>query len=265
MTPSSATTLPTAADLTGHSDAPTVLVEIWSDIACPWCYIGKRRFAAALHAFAHRDQVEVVWRSYELSPETPTGPGLPEIAALSARMHAPEERIREMFAHVTAVAAGDGLVYDFDRAVAANTFDAHRLVHVAREHGGAALAERTLEALFAAQFTQGGDLGTPSVLAEIAAEAGFAAAGLDDDAVLAVLAGDDAADAVRHDEAEARALGVTGVPFFVAGRRIAVSGAQPVEVFGRLLEAAWQEANPLTTLAGADEAAGACVDDSCGI
>ncbi|WP_242448501.1 DsbA family oxidoreductase [Cellulomonas sp. WB94] len=265
MTASSSATLPTAPVVPRTTATPTVLVEVWSDIACPWCYIGKRRFAAALQAFPHRDEVEVVWRSYELSPETPAGPGVPEIAALSARMHAPEARIREMFAHVTEVAAGNGLVYDFDRALAANTFDAHRLVHLAREHGGAALADRTLEALFAAQFTHGGDLGTASVLVEIAADAGFGAAGLDDDAVLAVLAGDHAADAVRHDEAEARELGVTGVPFFVAGRRIAVSGAQPVEVFGRLLEAAWREANPLVTLAGTDEAAGACVDDSCGI
>jgi len=266
VTTSSSATLSTSPNIAGAAAAtPTVLVEVWSDIACPWCYIGKRRFAAALQAFAHRDQVQVVWRSYELSPETPAGPGVPEIAALSARMGAPVERIREMFAHVTEVAAGDGLTYDFERALAANTFDAHRLVHLAREHGGPALADRTLEALFAAQFTVGADLGTASVLVGIAADAGFAAAGLDDAAVLAALAGDRAADAVRHDEAEARALGVTGVPFFVAGRRIAVSGAQPVKVFVRLLEAAWQEANPLVPLTGTDEAAGACVDDSCAI
>ncbi|MGV8976417.1 MAG: DsbA family oxidoreductase [Cellulomonas sp.] len=261
MTTSSPTALTTSPNPTGA----TVLVEVWSDIACPWCYIGKRRFAAALQSFAHRDHVEVVWRSYELSPETPAGPGVPEIAALSQRMGAPVERIREMFAHVTEVAAADGLDYDFDVALAANTFDAHRLVHLAREHGGAELADRTLEALFAAQFTRGGDLGTRSVLAQIAAGAGFGDAGLDDAAVLATLAGDDAADAVRQDEAEARGLGVTGVPFFVAGRRLAVSGAQPVEVFSRLLETAWSEANPPPTLAGTDDAAGACVDDSCAI
>ena len=265
MTTSSSATLSTSPNIAGAAATPTVLVEVWSDVACPWCYIGKRRFAAALQAFAHSDHVEVVWRSYELSPDAPAGPGVPEIAALSRRMGAPVERVREMFAHVTEVAAGDGLTYDFERALAANTFDAHRLVHLAREHGGPELADRTLEALFAAQFTVGADLGTASELAGIAADAGFAAAGLDDAAVLAALAGDHAADAVRHDEAEARALGVTGVPFFVAGRRIAVSGAQPVEVFNRLLEAAWQQANPLVPLDGTDEAAGACVDDSCAI
>ena len=265
MSISSSATLPTSPEVARTTSGPTVLVEVWSDIACPWCYVGKRRFAAALHAFPHCDQVEVVWRSYELSPETPAGPGVPEIAALSTRMHAPAERIREMFAHVTEVAAGEGLVYDFDRALAANTFDAHRLVHLARDHGGSELADRTLEALFAAQFTRGRDLGTATVLAEIAAEAGFGAAGLDDAAVLAALAGDHAADGVRHDEAEARALGVNGVPFFVAGRRIAVSGAQPVEVFGRFLDAAWQGANPRVPFRGTDEAADACVDDARGI
>lgn len=214
MTASSSATLPAPSGTASRSATPTGRVEVWSDIACPWCYIGKRRFTAALQAFAHRDHVEVVWRSYELSPDTPVGPGVPEIAALSQRPGAPGERIREMFAHVTEVAAADGLTYDFDRALAANTFDAHRLVHLAREHGGSNLADRTLEAL-------------------------------------------------HHDEAEARALGVTGVPFFVAGRRIAISGAQPVEVFGRPLEAAWQEANPLAPLPGTDETAGACVDDSC--
>ncbi|HEY5553427.1 MAG TPA: DsbA family oxidoreductase, partial [Cellulomonas sp.] len=170
MTTSSSATLSTSPNIAAA--AATVLVEVWSDVACPWCYIGKRRFVAALQAFAHRDHVEVVWRSYELSPDTPAGPGVPEIAALSARMGAPVERIREMFAHVTEVAAGDGLAYDFERALAANTFDAHRLVHLAREHGGPALADRTLEALFAAQFTVGADLGTAPVLAEIAADAG---------------------------------------------------------------------------------------------
>jgi predicted DsbA family dithiol-disulfide isomerase len=240
-------------------------IEIWSDIACPWCYLGKRRFAAALELFPHRAHVEVVWRSYELSPATPTGPGVPEIIALSQRMGTSVAKIREMVARVTDAAAGDGLAYDFERVLSVNTFDAHRLVHLAQLHGGPGLADRTLEALFAAHFTAGVDLGTPSELARIAADAGFADHGLDDAAVLGALAGDDAAAAVRRDEADARALGVTGVPFFVADRRIAVSGAQPVEVFVQLLETGWAQANPLAVLAGSDAAAGACVDDSCSI
>jgi predicted DsbA family dithiol-disulfide isomerase len=263
VTTISRSTLSTLPGLVAPPATRTVRVEVWSDIACPWCYLGKRRFTAALRAFPFRDHVEVVWRSYELSPDTPTGPGVPAIAALSQRMGAPVEQIRQMFERVTAAAAGDGLAYDFARVLAVNTFDAHRLVHLAREHGGPALADRTLDALFAAHFTAGIDLGAPWELARIATEAGFAAHGLDHDAVLAALTGADAADAVRHDEAEARSLGVTGVPFFVADRRIAVSGAQPVEVFTQLLEAAWQQANPLTVLG--DDAGGACADDSCAI
>ena len=245
--------LPTA------SPARPVQIEIWSDIACPWCYLGKRRFAAALATFPHRDRVEVQWRAYELSPDTPTGPGIPLAPALAQRKGLTVEQTTEMFAHVTKVAAGEGLTYDFDRALAVNTFDAHRLVRLAQERGGASLADSTLEALYAGYFTDGADLGDPQTLVELAAKAGFAAAGLGNDDVRALLAGAEAADHVLHDEAEARALGVTGVPFFVADRQIAVSGAQPVAVFNQLLETAWQQANPLVTLGDG----AACTDDSC--
>ncbi|WP_456786357.1 DsbA family oxidoreductase [Cellulomonas sp. P5_C5] len=236
----------------------TLQVEVWSDIACPWCYIGKRRFAAALAGFAHRDHVEVTWRAYELSPSTPTGPGIPEIDALARHKGIPRDQVTRMFAQVTAVAAGEGLAYDFDRAIAANTFAAHRLVHLARVSGGAELAERTLEALFSAHFEHGADLGDDETLVRI-----VGGAGVDPDAARAALADDTGADAVRADEDEARALGVTGVPFFVVDRRIAVSGAQPADVFTQLLETAWRDANPIQTLATADGTA--CVDDSCAI
>jgi predicted DsbA family dithiol-disulfide isomerase len=172
----------------------------------------------------------------------------------------PHDQVRRMFAQVTAVAAGEGLAYDFDRALAVNTFAAHRLVHLARTTGGAELAERVLEALFSAHFEHGADLGDDETLVRL-----VSGAGIDEEAVRAALAGDDGADAVRADEDEARALGVTGVPFFVVDRRIAVSGAQPAEVFTQLLEAAWREANPLQTLPSADPDAAACVDDSCAI
>lgn len=101
----------------------TVTVEVWSDVACPWCFIGKRRFTAALRGFAHRDHVEVVWRSYQLSPEAPVGPGRPEIDALAEMKGLPRDQVQQMFAHVTAVAATDGLRYDFERTLAFNTFD----------------------------------------------------------------------------------------------------------------------------------------------
>lgn len=236
----------------------TVNVEVWSDIACPWCYIGKRRFATALADFPHREHVEVTWRAYELSPSTPVGPGRPEIEMLAALKGIPHDQVKRMFAQVTAVAAGEGLAYDFDRALAVNTFAAHRLVHLARTTGGADLAERTLEALFSAHFEHGADLGDEDTLVRI-----VSGAGVDADAARAALADGTGADAVRADEDEARALGVTGVPFFVVDRRIAVSGAQPADVFTQLLETAWRDANPVQVLATADGAG--CVDESCAV
>ncbi|KQY20511.1 disulfide bond formation protein DsbA [Cellulomonas sp. Root485] len=236
----------------------TLNVEVWSDIACPWCYIGKRRFATALADFPHREHVEVTWRAYELSPSTPVGPGIPEIDALARHKGIPRDQVTRMFAQVTAVAAGEGLAYDFDRAIAANTFAAHRLVHLARTTGGPELAERVLEALFSAHFEHGADLGDDDTLVRI-----VSGAGVDAEAARATLDGDDGADAVRADEDEARALGVTGVPFFVVDRRIAVSGAQPADVFTQLLETSWRDANPVQVLATADGAA--CVDDSCAL
>lgn len=242
----------------------TLTVEVWSDIACPWCFIGKRRFARALASFPHRAHVDVVWRAYQLSPDTPRGPGRPEAQALAEMKGLPLDRVQQMFAQVTSVAAGEGLAYDFDTVLAFNSYDAHRLVHLARETGGAELAERTLEALFSAHFESGADLGVTDGLVAAARAAGFGPAGLDDAAVEAFLAGDEHADAVDEDIAEARALGVTGVPFFVVDRRYGVSGAQPAEVFTQLLETGWREANPLQTLAG-DPSAQACADDSCAV
>lgn len=236
----------------------TVNVEVWSDIACPWCYIGKRRFATALADFPHREHVEVTWRAYELSPSTPVGPGRPEIEMLAALKGITHDQVKRMFAQVTAVAAGEGLAYDFDRALAVNTFAAHRLVHLARTTGGADLAERTLEALFSAHFEHGADLGDEATLVRI-----VSGAGVDPEAARAALTDGTGADAVRADEDEARALGVTGVPFFVVDRRIAVSGAQPADVFTQLLETAWRDANPVQVLATADGAA--CVDESCAV
>lgn len=237
----------------------TVTVEVWSDVACPWCYVGKRRFAAALADFPHRDHVDVVWRSYQLSPGTPPGPGRPEVDALVEMKGLPRDQVEQMFAHVTDVAAGDGLRYDFARTLAFNTFDAHRLLHLAREVGGSALVDATMEALFSAHFEQGVDLGADGALVTLAAGAGFGAHGWDDARVAAALAGDDATAAVREDLATAQAIGVTGVPFFVVDRTYAVSGAQPAEVFAQLLDAGWREANPLAATPTAD----VCADGTC--
>ncbi|MFD4184125.1 DsbA family oxidoreductase, partial [Rhodococcus sp. NPDC058514] len=196
-------------------------MEVWSDIACPWCYIGKRRFAAALEQFEHRDRVQVVWRSYQLAPETPVGARASELEALAEHKGLPTDQIRQMFAHVASTASADGLAMDFDTVIAANTFDAHRLVHLAGERG-----EEVMEALFRAHFTDGRVVDDREELVAIAAETG-----LDASAIRAELDGDAAAERVRADIEEARLLGVTGVPFFAANRAIGVSGAQPVEVF----------------------------------
>ncbi|MDG3016923.1 DsbA family oxidoreductase [Speluncibacter jeojiensis] len=230
--------------------APAV-VEIWSDIACPWCYIGKRRFARALEQFEGRDRVQVVWRSFQLAPDTPAGLGRNELEALVEHKGMAPDQVRAMFAHVSSTAAADGLDMDFDTVIAANTFDAHRLVHLAGDR-----ADEVVDALFRAHFTQGRIIDDRDELVAVAAEVG-----LDAGEIRAALDGDAAAEQVHADLAQARALGVTGVPFFVANRALAVSGAQPVGVFTQLLDRALATAGTIT----ADEAAPSCEDGSCAV
>ncbi|WP_290367597.1 DsbA family oxidoreductase [Rhodococcus spelaei] len=238
-----------------QSTTAAVVMEVWSDIACPWCYIGKKRFETALAQFAQRDEVQVVWRSYLLSPDTPVGLRRPEVDALVEMKGMPADQVKQMFAHVASTAAADGLTMDFDTVIAANTFDAHRLIHFAGDRG-----QDLMAALFRAHFEQGRVVDDRDELVAIAAEVG-----LDAEEVRAALDSDEAADKVRSDIAEARALGVTGVPFFAANRAVGVSGAQPVEVFTQLLEKAYADASPIVTLAGASEADGSCSDGSCAV
>ncbi|MGW4334583.1 DsbA family oxidoreductase [Rhodococcus koreensis] len=200
-------------------------IEIWSDVACPWCYIGKRRFLSALDEFEGRDRVNVTWRSYQLSPDTPVGERRTELDALVESKGLSVEQVRQMFGHVAQTAADEGLRLDFDTVVAANTFDAHRLIHLAGDKRDA-----VVEGLFRAHFGEGAVIDDREVLVDIAARAG-----LDADTVRAALESDAGADAVRADLDTARALQVSGVPFFVANRRVAVSGAQPKDVFLQLL------------------------------
>ncbi|OUS92749.1 DsbA family protein [Rhodococcus sp. NCIMB 12038] len=200
-------------------------IEIWSDVACPWCYIGKRRFLSALEEFEGRDRVNVTWRSYQLSPDTPVGERRTELDALVESKGLSAEQVRQMFGHVAQTAADEGLQLDFDTVVAANTFDAHRLIHLA-----GAKRDAVVEGLFRAHFGEGAVIDDREVLVDIAARAG-----LDAGTVRAELDSGAGADAVRADIDTARALQVSGVPFFVANRRIAVSGAQPKDVFLQLL------------------------------
>lgn len=207
-------------------------VEIWSDINCPWCYIGKRRIEAALAKFAHADAVNVLWRSFELDPEAPAElPGNGAVM-LAEKYGVPLERAQAMEQTVSDTAAADGLDYDLEHARIGSSFDAHRLVHLAGRHG---LQDAMKERLFRARFTEGRLISDPETLVELASEVG-----LDGAEVRTMLAGDEFVDAVRADELAARQLGITGVPMFVVDRAFGISGAQPAEQLLALLEHAWE-------------------------
>jgi predicted DsbA family dithiol-disulfide isomerase len=237
-------------------------IDIWSDIACPWCYIGKRRFESALAAFPHRDEVEVRWRSYQLDPSLPEHFDGTEVEYLSERKGIDPAQLAGMLEQVTAQAAGEGLHYDYDSLVVANSFSAHRLIHLARAEGGNKAADAVKEALLSAHFEKGRDIGAADTLAEIGA-----AAGLDPERIRAVLATDEFADAVKADIAQAQSLGISGVPFFVLDNKYGISGAQPAELFTSALEQAWQEAHPLVNLtpvpASGSADGPACGPDGC--
>jgi len=211
-----------------------VRVEIWSDVVCPWCYIGKRRFERALAAFEHRDEVEVRWRSFELDPHAPREGGDEEPAARLARKYGMTvEEARAAQDRVTGLAAEEGLAYRLDAARPANTFDAHRLLHLAADRG---VQGAVKEGLMAAHFTAARPIGDPETLVAVAAEAG-----LDEAAAREVLAGDAYAEDVAADERDAAELGISGVPFFVLDRRYGISGAQPAELIHQALTRAWSE------------------------
>jgi predicted DsbA family dithiol-disulfide isomerase len=210
-----------------------VQVEIWTDVVCPWCYLGKRHLERALDRFPHRGEVEVVYRSFELDPSAPPGPGTPTVEVLASKYGMSAEQARDAQRQMEQRAAQDGLTFRMEGLRSGNTRDAHRLLQLAKARGRQAeLAER----LHRAYFTEQASIFDHASLASLAA-----GAGLDRDEVLAVLAGDDYGQAVDDDEELARAFGVTGVPFFVLDRRYAIAGAQPAETIAQALERAWAE------------------------
>ena len=213
-------------------------VEIWSDVVCPWCYIGKRRFESALQGFPHRDEVEVAWRSFQLDPSAPPqSPG--NLADRLARKYGvSREQAEAMNARVVAQAAGEGLEYRLDIACPGNTFDAHRLLHLADQSGLRAAAK---ERFLAAYFTEGKAIGDRETLVELAGEVG-----VDRNRAKEVLASDEFTDSVRRDEREAAELGISGVPFFVIDRRYGISGAQPSELIQQALDQAWAKSQEPT-------------------
>ncbi len=209
-------------------------VEIWSDIACPWCYVGKRRFEAALGQFEHADDVEVVWRSFELDPTAPRTREEPQHELLAAKYGTTLEQAQEMNARMAGEAKKEGLDFHLDRVKVGNTFDAHRLVHLAAESGK---ADAMKERLMRAYLSEGEALGEPATLERLGAEVG-----LDAERVRAVLASDEFAREVRADEGRARGFGISGVPFFAIDERYGVSGAQASEVLLGALRQAYEEA-----------------------
>lgn len=230
-------------------------IEIWSDIACPWCAIGKRRFEKALAAFPHRDEVEVVHRSYLLDPGAPTEPVETVAEVLGRKYGGGEEAGRRMVDRVEAVAAEEGMIWRHHRSLRVSTVDAHRVLHLARQHD----AEDTLlEALYDAYFAQARNVADHDTLVELAVRAGVPEA-----AVRELLAGSQLTDEVFGEAQEAGQLGANGVPFFVLDRRMAVPGAQPVEVFTQALEQAWAAANPALQLVGAGDEV--CGPDGCAL
>ena len=210
-------------------------IDIWSDIACPWCYIGKRHLEQALEKFAHKAEVDVVWRAFELDPSAPRIRDTSQTYAerLAKKYGTTPETAQQRIDQMVGVAAKDGLDFRFDRIRPGNTFDAHRLLHLAHERG---IQDAVKERFLRAYMTEGQAIGDPEVLRGLAREAG-----LDEAEAREVLEGKRYAAEVRTDEGLARELGISGVPFFVLDGRIGVSGAQPAEVLLGALDKAWSE------------------------
>ncbi|MFF3309728.1 DsbA family oxidoreductase [Streptomyces sp. NPDC002952] len=234
-------------------------VEIWSDIACPWCYVGKARFEKALAAFPHRAQVEVVHRSFELDPTRAKGDTGLVLPMLAAKYGMSEAQAQAAEDNLGANAAAEGLEYRTEGRDHGSTFDMHRLLHLAKERGR---QDELIGLLYRANFAEERSVfDDDERLVELAV-----AAGLDADAARAVLADPAAyADEVRADEREAAELGATGVPFFVLDRTYGVSGAQPAEVFTQALTQAWGDRSPLTLIQEPGGAAEVCGPDGCAV
>jgi predicted DsbA family dithiol-disulfide isomerase len=233
-----------------------VRIDIWSDVVCPWCYIGKRRFERALADFPHAAEVDVVWHSFELDPQAARSTDVPPAERLAAKYGMTVEQAQAANDRLTATAADEGLEFHLDEARSGNSFDAHRLIHLAADRG---LQGQLKERLLRAYFTERAAIGDPAELRRLAVEVG-----LDEAEVGRVLdGGDDGeyAEDVRADEAQAHSYGISGVPFFVIDDRYGISGAQPTEVFTQALTQAWDETHPvLQTLAPSGPG---CTDGSC--
>jgi predicted DsbA family dithiol-disulfide isomerase len=205
-------------------------VDIWSDVICPWCYVGKARFEKALDSFAHRDEVEVIYHSFELDPSSPRGQRESNLTMLSKKFGKSPAEALALDDQVGSLARAEGLGFDSGRPVG-NTFDVHRVLHLGLDRG---VQQALLGAVNEAYFAQARDVFDRDELTEVAV-----GAGLNADEVGKVLDGDAYADDVRQDESQARQIGISGVPFFVFDMALGASGAQPEELFASALNQAW--------------------------
>ncbi|HEY9475581.1 MAG TPA: DsbA family oxidoreductase [Mycobacteriales bacterium] len=229
-------------------------VEIWSDVVCPWCAIGKAHLDAALAEFEHADEVDVVWRSFELDPGAPPVKEGDYATMLARKYGTNVAGGQAMIDRVSRAAADAGLTFHLEQARPGNSFDAHRLVHLAADNG---LQMRVKERFLRGYHCEGKAIGDHDVLERLAVDAG-----LDQAAVRGVLDSDSYADAVRADEAEAARLGVSGVPMFLVDGRFAIPGAHPAEVILQTLRRAWETQQPTVTVVGGGQV---CGPDGCAV
>jgi predicted DsbA family dithiol-disulfide isomerase len=206
-------------------------VEIWSDVMCPFCYIGKRRFENALKNFEYNDEVEITWRSFQLNPDMETDPDANINEYLAESKGWSLDQARQMNQQVTDMAAGEGLEYNMDQAVVANSYDAHQLLQFAKDRGK---ADEIEESLFEAYFTDGKNIANHQTLISLAEDVG-----IDPTEVKSILDSKKYADSVKHDIQLAQNINITGVPFFLFDRKFAVSGARETEVFLKALKQSW--------------------------
>jgi predicted DsbA family dithiol-disulfide isomerase len=245
-----------------NPEAKPLVIEVASDVICPWCYIGKRRLEKAIAASGlPTEEIEIVWRSFQLDPSAPQVPVETVAESLGRKYGGGPEAGRAMIDRVEAVAAEEGLLFRHHDSLRVSTVDAHRLLHLALETRGPAVQGELKEALLAAYFVETENVADHHTLARLAKEVG-----LDPDRVGEVLGSTEYADQVEADIREAASLGADGVPFYVIDRKYGVSGAQPAETFVQVLERAWTEAHPKLDLVAMDPNGGdACGPDGCAI
>jgi predicted DsbA family dithiol-disulfide isomerase len=230
-------------------------LEIWSDVVCPWCYIGKRRVEKALADFPH--EVEVEWHSFQLDPGAPSVPVETVAQALGRKYGGGEAAGRTMIDRVEAVAAEEGMIWRHHSSLRVGTVDAHRLLHLALADGGTRLQGALKEELFASYFERAENVADHDVLRKLAVNAGLDAGRVDD-----VLGSSAYLDEVYADQQRAGAYGATGVPFAVIDGKYGVSGAQPADVLRQILDRAWSESHPTLEMVGDGDA---CGPDGCAI